>query len=378
MLSVCFQTYRFTMEGLQFVIEAPQDGPGRRKRARLVTSCDHCRVKKIRCIPSSNSNKCEACVAAQIPCQFRDREQYFTERSRILSRTAPDVQGGNQHGGGLAPSGAQMSVSILDTHGQLSGTPPPPDSHQTGHTTSPGRSTVHASSSRNPGPSSHTAYPAHSGPSASAQRSPQAGWGQTSAAVSMSPSPRTAVPGIAQSAPLPLFDPTHPNRPHMMLMTHYLPAYFNHYGHFFLFIVHDETIRRFLDQTLSPLIANCIAALAVWHTEIPDVVQRGEANMSDAYITQANTLLSQAGSSVETLQALILLAWAEYKRARAPEYFTYVQRAGIMARQLGLADGSLVQRARSDYERTILQTTWDIVKQLSVTIASVEPGVGST
>ena len=45
----------------------------------------HSRLKKIKCVQIKSQLCCEACEAGNIPCQFRDRERYFAERSRIVT-----------------------------------------------------------------------------------------------------------------------------------------------------------------------------------------------------------------------------------------------------------------------------------------------------
>jgi hypothetical protein len=99
------------MDGLRYLIVAPQLSQTHKKRPRLVTSCDdwcvarscthvslssngslipsllptHSRLKKIKCVQIKSQLCCEACEAGNIPCQFRDRERYFAERSRIVT-----------------------------------------------------------------------------------------------------------------------------------------------------------------------------------------------------------------------------------------------------------------------------------------------------
>lgn len=91
------------MDGLQIIIESPQDTQSHKKRPRLVTSCDNwsvsstmclipvvltptsSRLKKIKCLQPSPETQCEACTIAKIPCRFRDRERYFAERSRAIT-----------------------------------------------------------------------------------------------------------------------------------------------------------------------------------------------------------------------------------------------------------------------------------------------------
>ena len=63
---------------------------------------------------------------------------------------------------------------------------------------------------------------------------------------------------------LPLFDPQYPDRPNATLMMHFIQSYFDHYGSSFPCMAYDETVKQFLEQTLSPLIASGIAALAAW------------------------------------------------------------------------------------------------------------------
>lgn len=67
-----------------------------------------------------------------------------------------------------------------------------------------------------------------------------------------------------QSPLLPLFDPQQPDRPNPALMMHFIQTYFDHYGSSFPCLAYDETIRQFLDHSLSPLIATGMAALAAW------------------------------------------------------------------------------------------------------------------
>ena len=123
------------MDEFHIVFEAPQEGQAKKKRARLVTSCDHwcawhplsyphrthtplpfltSRLKKIKCVQSRNSSKCEACSAARVACRFHDREQYFAERGRIMSRNSPP-RGGRR--------ASQMSVSIMDPMREHSSSP---------------------------------------------------------------------------------------------------------------------------------------------------------------------------------------------------------------------------------------------------------------
>jgi hypothetical protein len=124
------------MDGLRFVLEAPQLSQTHKKRPRLVTSCDnwcvarsrlslvefahpslrffqHSRLKKIKCVQIKAQPRCEACEAGNTPCQFRDRERYFAERSRIVTGASA----------GSSPAHSRRSSSSQST--EPSAIPPP-------------------------------------------------------------------------------------------------------------------------------------------------------------------------------------------------------------------------------------------------------------
>ncbi|KAH9832279.1 uncharacterized protein C8Q71DRAFT_778274 [Rhodofomes roseus] len=358
------------MDEFHIVFEAPQEGQAKKKRARLVTSCDHCRLKKIKCVQSRNSSKCEACSAARVACRFHDREQYFAERGRIMSRNSPP-RGGRR--------GSQASVSIKDPMREHSSSP-----HSGGSSAS--SSDTHASSRYMAG----YGYPmSESWASIADDRMtyipPQPIWqaaNDFAAPATFSSAPKVRGyhdPGLyggssdvqpaQQSYILPLFDPQCPDRPNATLMMHFIQTYFDHYGSFPC-LAYDETVKQFLEQDLSPLIASGIAALAAWYSDLPEVVRRGAADVSAAYCSHAKALLSRTpqSTSLETLHGFILLALAEYKRARFPEYCSYVKKSSMLSDQLGLSDGSLLQTATTEYEQTVLRNTWSIVRQLVTTM----------
>jgi hypothetical protein len=62
--------------------------------------------------------------------------------------------------------------------------------------------------------------------------------------------------------PVHLFDPERPQFPHPTYMAHFIQLFFEQLGAEFPFITYDEVSRDFWDQVLSPLLANCIAAMA--------------------------------------------------------------------------------------------------------------------
>ena len=110
------------MSDLHFVLEHPQDNNRRehKKRPRLVTSCDNwcagpyqirltclvdssifpshprpisSRAKKLKCIKGGENAPCESCTNAGVTCEFRDRDQYFAERSAKSVNAASNSSG---------------------------------------------------------------------------------------------------------------------------------------------------------------------------------------------------------------------------------------------------------------------------------------------
>src|SRR6201999_2706832 len=67
--------------GIRFVMEGPNaDLSQKKKRARLITACDACRTKKIKCVQPDVTIECEACRRSQTACLFGDRDRYHSER----------------------------------------------------------------------------------------------------------------------------------------------------------------------------------------------------------------------------------------------------------------------------------------------------------
>ncbi|KZT08444.1 uncharacterized protein LAESUDRAFT_697386 [Laetiporus sulphureus 93-53] len=364
------------MEEFHIVFEAPQDGQTRKKRARLVTSCDHCRLKKIKCVQSRNSSKCAACAAARVACKYHDREQYFAERGRIMSRNSPPSC---RQKISMCGNDPQISITVMDTYHD-------PQSSSSSDASSPSSSVTDCS------PSPTSAYSSlepfiHTEPfEDSITLSPPPLWQSPCDIPSPIYSPNKTpfnvgtcsygiipepLPSIQQSSYLlPLFDPQWPDRPHQTLMMHFIQTYFDHYGQSFPCLAYDETVRLFLEQTLSPLIATGIAALAAWYSDVPEVVRRGAADVCAAYCSHAKALVSRMEHlhSVETVHGLILVAWAEYKRARMSEFCAHVKQAKRISEEIGLANGTLIQLASSDYEESILRNTWGVLRQLVTTV----------
>jgi hypothetical protein len=71
------------------------------------------RLKKIKCVQIKSQPRCEACEAGNTTCQFRDRERYFAERSRIVTGASA----------GSSPAHSRRSSSSQST--EPSAIPPP-------------------------------------------------------------------------------------------------------------------------------------------------------------------------------------------------------------------------------------------------------------
>ncbi|KAG9123135.1 hypothetical protein FRC07_000189 [Ceratobasidium sp. 392] len=73
----------------RFILEEPHGGAPQkgqqRKRARLVTACDACRIKKIKCIRTPKIQQCEACRVSNGACMYGDRDRYQAERGLSYS-----------------------------------------------------------------------------------------------------------------------------------------------------------------------------------------------------------------------------------------------------------------------------------------------------
>ena len=83
----------------------------------------------------------------------------------------------------------------------------------------------------------------------------------------------------------PLFDPQNASRPHSQIMMQFIQAFFDHLNVEYPFLAYDETIRQFFTQSLTPLLANCIAAHAVRFVDIPEVTKRGSCTFPTSTAT---------------------------------------------------------------------------------------------
>lgn len=68
---------------------------------------------------------------------------------------------------------------------------------------------------------------------------------------------RERIPSRTQSVNMPL------ERPSDGLMPYYLESFFKNFSEAFPFLRYDRTVAEYLESSMSPALANCIASLAV-------------------------------------------------------------------------------------------------------------------
>ncbi|KAF8633642.1 hypothetical protein AX15_001329 [Amanita polypyramis BW_CC] len=364
-------------DSFQFIIESPQHNQGIRKRPRLVTSCDNCRLKKIKCLQPSPESKCEACRTAKIPCRFKDRERYFAERSRAIAgnnnttypsdSTRPRKTDTNSAMDAFSVASATASPSVLPQSIPRSSSHSP----KANALASPegdfnGRYQPYPADSRRPLDPVHR----HSNSVSITQfHSPRptdpAGYHYI--APNVPPSGRPSSQQITPR-PLQLVDPDRPDRPSSTLMPHFIQTFFEHLGAEFAFLNYEDTLQSFWDQRLTPLLANCIASIASRYSTYPELTMRGLHTVSETYLENAKNLLSSIAHvpTFDTLHALILLCWSEYKNNRLHGFRAYYQMVMKMAMDLGLSDQDASPIPNNEGDNNRRRSTWASILRLHI------------
>ncbi|TRM69256.1 hypothetical protein BD626DRAFT_473478 [Schizophyllum amplum] len=323
-------------DAFQFIIESPQTTTGHKKRPRLVTSCDNCRLKKIKCLQSSPETKCEACKAAKIPCKFKDRERYFAERSRaiagpnVATAYTPIEERAAENGSSMdafsisgAPYGSS-GPSSRATHspkpsGAVAADPnasgrfqPYPTNFQPGHR--------HSTSSP-----INSSYPSHQA---------QGGYNYMAS---------TPLPLVQQPQRINLFDQDNAHYPNRTLITEFTEQFIRHHAHNFPFVNVNEIWKQVWSGTLPAPFASCIASLACKHSTRADLTHdRTTESVAEAYAENAKTMLGRRpAGTMAMLHTLILLAWAEQRLGKADDARTHYDMAMRMAVDLGMTNSSI-------------------------------------
>ncbi|KAI9442657.1 hypothetical protein H4582DRAFT_2073254 [Lactarius indigo] len=332
------------MDGLRFVLEAPQLSQTHKKRPRLVTSCDNCRLKKIKCVQVKSQPRCEACEAGNTPCQFRDRERYFAERSRIVTGASAGPSPAHSRRSStqsIEPSAVSPTRGdSVDASGWYSGAQASSDNgHPSRYASSSPSYSLSSSPQSNPdqwfsSPLMGSARPNYESRQHSYTSSlPQLGNGNprgdyaSYAITDTSSAQRDRV----VSQVLPLFDSRQVNMPHPTILVHLVQVFFD------------------------------IASLAARYSQSSDVLTRGATAVSTTYADTAKSLLHDSSHVpyIEILHAVIVLAWGEYKAGRVAGPTEYSQMATKLAMSLGLGNDVVGQNS-SERERTFAPFYMDI------------------
>ncbi|KAF5325756.1 hypothetical protein D9611_000077 [Ephemerocybe angulata] len=360
----------------QFIIESPQHNTGHKKRPRLVTSCDNCRLKKIKCLQPSPETKCEACKAAKIPCRFKDRERYFAERSRAIAGPSVNAPAyGADHRHDSNPALDAFSVASSSSSPSLSNAALRSNSHS-----------PKASGLVSPEGEANGRYPYPSDPrrgdpnyrhsansSISSFHSRNNSYGYSNYAGSPAPALHQPLnsrpPTQADYRHVQLFDPDRPHYPHPSLIHQFVQAFFeNNLGNEFPFLTYEQLMNDAWENRLPPAIANVVAAMASRYSNVPELTIRGLHNVAEAYLEMAKTQVATP-PSMETLHAIMLIAWSEYKNNRHPNFRHFTHNAVTMAQDLGLSDPEPPVQI-TDAERRRRQLTWTNILQLHTIAAA--------
>ncbi|KAI9066591.1 hypothetical protein FKP32DRAFT_1589446 [Trametes sanguinea] len=373
---------------LEFVLEEPQSSAQGKKRPRLVTSCDHCRVKKIKCIQHPTAPSCEACHAASIPCQYRDREQYFAERARIvtgptaaLRDASPNAQPSVQLSAfnASAPSGHSSSPSTPST-------PPTviinPSAAALSRSISPGYYPFVDMNELDFGPFQDMlgAFAAHGSSQVLPDPPPSMAWCpprdpelHQSMVLQLPP---IQVP-VLPCPSLGLFDPVDLVQPHPKLMMDFIHVFFENLGTTYTFLCPAAICQDFLHERLSPLLANALAAGAAKYSTYPAIHNIGAANVSDVYCHMAKHLIPPEGTpaTLETLHAIMLLAWSEHKRGKQEVFARYAGLSRRLATELDITPTSIHRLTQSLDNRMncILKATLEHIELMESIIATECP-----
>ncbi|KAF5321731.1 hypothetical protein D9619_001725 [Psilocybe cf. subviscida] len=364
-------------DALQFILETPQNHVGTKKRPRLVTSCDNCRLKKIKCNQSAPEAKCEACKASRISCRFRDRERYFAERSRAIAgpnsgvyatelkqqpqdASPPLAAAYTISSGSSSPSAPRSSSDSPRASGMVSAEADMSSRYQAPYSPNPRMGGSHHAQSSSISSfdsmrsNSNVPYNAYAPQSLN-----QPNYSPTNGRHINSYSQ------VTNARLLAYFDHEDGQRPRRDLMPHFIQVFFEQHPGEFPFLTHQETIADFYNNRLTPILANAIAAMAVQHTNLGELSARDLLNLAESYTEAARTAYTAIAQipSIETLHGLMLISWFEQQRGRSTAFQTYYSVSAKMAQDLGLQDHSTLE-LYNDYEKSRRRTTWAGVLQL--------------
>jgi len=161
---------------------------------------------------------------------------------------------------------------------------------------------------------------------------------------------------------LTLFDPRQPQYPNPYLMPQFIQTFFQEMGNNFSFLSYDETMGRLYHKTLSAVIANCIAALAVRYSDVQTLTGVDSITAAGSYEDNAKITLGpdiyNLMVNLDTLHSLMLLAWIEQKNGKAAGFQSYCQIAMRIADRLALSNETVGRLNARDPQHRMMRDTW--------------------
>ncbi|KAI0790717.1 hypothetical protein C8Q75DRAFT_732834 [Abortiporus biennis] len=361
------------MLDLHIVLEEPHLASGRKKRPRLVTSCDSCRLKKIKCIREEGSatGVCEACAAAHVACRYKDRERYYAEKMKRTTSNFRRAHRSNSESSTPEPAnmrgyGTDPSESSRESTPSSSSLMYPPSTYTLPYLPQFNEKTYEPSYILKP-----CAMAPSEADSCYYQDLPDSlllGWQppvkeENNASIDFTTGMNYISP--MRSFGTNLFDPNRRLYPNPILMTSFIHTFFNTYGGDFPFLSYDSIIRQHHEQTMSPIMATCIAALGARHSDNPEIISYGCHNVQDIYSSHAQSLLQNATHlppDLDLLHSIIMFSWIEYKRGRKASFQSYSQLAMSIAANMGLASSAY---SFSGSQSLVIRSTWTSLSLLT-------------
>ncbi|KAI5117230.1 hypothetical protein M0805_001588, partial [Coniferiporia weirii] len=358
------------MDDIRFILEDPQAANFRqKKRSRLVTACDICRAKKIKCHQSPGSAKCEACRLSKSACRFRDRERYHAQRSGSISASSSTFNPSDSEDSFTeSPNmiSRRATLPIFDHYhiqnSRSSSLPPaiprlPGTARQRSDSPNSEMGPVRVRKSRSRRIVGHVA----SADYAQSYKGLHSGL-STSSLTGISPLSgfqNLTIDDYSQSLGN-YFDSSRPGFPSPKYMEQALELFFEHFESRFLFLHHDALRHTMMEQALSAPFANCISALSLRFSQSAEILGDPYVRAGDSYLEMAKDLIVPLvhNPSVEVLHSLLLLSWCEYGSGREDGLNLYSALAVQMAIDLGLGNEETIQSLPTEHERTDLRQTW--------------------
>ncbi|KAF8335379.1 fungal-specific transcription factor domain-containing protein [Cantharellus anzutake] len=158
-----------------------------------------------------------------------------------------------------------------------------------------------------------------------------------------------------------LFDPQRIRYPSSEFLMHLITLFFDRMACHFPFLKRETIVAKVREGSLSAILANCICGLAARFSDKERLLVGGSrGSAGEPYCDMAKSLLVHMLSwpSLEILQSLILIAWAEFGSGRDSGLWMYSRMAVGMAMDLGFGFETTVQMASSNEDREAVRLTW--------------------